>query len=209
MRRDRLTRDASTAGGYATSSFHNLKMDRFHGGGAWPGPAEGAGEPVKEGEREPGEVGAGGRQEEPGGAGPQDGAHPRRHGLAQAFEERVDARLDYARGHVEEPLAAQEFGQGLVGVGAVAMEVDRAVGKAPQPFGAGGGGEPELNVREGVVEPRGGGCEDGLCSGRGGARRDRQTVNYRDHARSDTLAVACAAGQRSRSRQRAMPALAR
>ena len=37
-----------------------------------------------------------------------------------------------------------------------------------RPFGAGGGVEPELDVREGVVEARGGGCEDGLRPGRGG-----------------------------------------
>ena len=78
------------------------------------------------------------------------------------------ARRDHARGHVEEAFAAQEVGQWLVGVDAAAMEVGGAVGKAAQPFGAGGGVEPELDLREGVVEPRSGGHEDGLRPGRVG-----------------------------------------
>ena len=57
---------------------------------------EGAREPVEEGEREPGEVGAGGHHVEPGGACPQDGPHACRHGLAQAFEERVEGRAAVA-----------------------------------------------------------------------------------------------------------------
>ena len=36
------------------------------------------------------------------------------------------------------------------------MEVGRAVGEAPEALGAGGGVEPELDVREGVVEACGG-----------------------------------------------------
>ena len=78
------------------------------------------------------------------------------------------ARSDDARGHVKEAFAAQELRQGLVVVDAAAMEVGCTVGKSPQPFGAGGGGEPELDLREGVVELRGGGREDGLRPGRVG-----------------------------------------
>ena len=47
------------------------------------------------------------------------------------------------------------------------MEVGRAVGEAPEALGAGGGVEPELDVREGVVEACGGRREDRLRPGRG------------------------------------------
>ena len=142
------------------------------------GPEEGARKPVEEGERELGEVGAVGHQEESGRARPRDGGHARRDDLAPAFEERVDRRAavagwrcrrrvevdsrvarevavgdlrgkermaapgDDARGHLEEAFAAEEVGQGLVAVDAAAREAGRAVGRASQAFGAGGGGEP-------------------------------------------------------------------
>ena len=57
---------------------------------------EPAREAVEEGEREPGEVGAVGHHEEAGGARAQDGSHARGHGLAQAFEERVERRAAVA-----------------------------------------------------------------------------------------------------------------
>ena len=75
---------------------------------------------------------------------------------------------DDAGGELDEAFAAQEPGQRLVGVDAAAVQLALAVGEAPEPLGAGGGLEPELDGRELLVEAGGGGAEDGLGPRSGG-----------------------------------------